>query len=326
MLDLEGTSLTEQESELLQRPACGGVILFTRNFSSRAQIVELTDSIRTIQSDLLIAVDHEGGRVQRFRDGFTRIPAMGCFEQHYLRNKPATLQLVEDVGWLLAAELLACGIDFSFTPVLDLDFKRSDVIGDRAFSSNPEHVADLAGALIRGMHGAGMVSTGKHFPGHGWVVADSHVAVPRDERDFEAILSQDLKPFMALCEQGLDAVMPAHVIYEKVDALPAGFSPYWLQNVLRTQLEFDGVIFSDDLSMEGASTAGNYAERARSALAAGCDMVLVCNNPDGAREVLEFLERDEVEPSHRLASLRGNLSSKRDVERQQRVIAELDKL
>ncbi|WP_426417854.1 beta-N-acetylhexosaminidase [Aestuariirhabdus sp. LZHN29] len=326
MLDLAGETVTQAERVLLKHPVCGGVILFSRNYRDRDQLTALTRDIRDTNPSLLIAVDHEGGRVQRFREGFSAIPAMASFEARFLKSPVETLKLIEDTGWLLASELLACGIDFSFAPVLDLDFKRSGVIGDRAFSANPERVVELSGALIKGMHAAGMKSTGKHFPGHGWVTADSHVDIPTDERDLESIRQQDLKPFAALARKGLDAVMPAHVVYEKIDALPAGFSPYWLQTILRRELGFDGVIFSDDLSMEGASIAGGYRERAEHALAAGCDMVLVCNNPKAAREVLEYLETRDTPVSTRLPELRGRLVPIKDLARQQRTAAALKSL
>ncbi|RRJ84662.1 beta-N-acetylhexosaminidase [Aestuariirhabdus litorea] len=326
MLDLAGCELSPQERALLAHPQCGGVILFTRNFASREQLTQLTGQIRQANPALLIAVDHEGGRVQRFREGFTRLPPMASFEALYNVAPEETLDLLKDTGWLLATELLACGVDFSFTPVLDLDFKRSDVIGDRAFSADPVRVAVLAGALIEGMHEAGMPATGKHFPGHGWVTADSHIAIPTDTRALDSIRRQDLVPFAQLARQGLDAVMPAHVIYEQVDPLPAGFSPYWLQQVLRGELGFEGVIFSDDLSMEGASVAGGFSERAQSALSAGCDMVLVCNNPEGAREVLGYLEQADLTLSPRLSRLKGRIGPLQDRSRQQRTAQRLAEL
>lgn len=291
MLDLEGLSLTAEEAQLLTHPAVGGVILFSRNFQCLQQLAELTTAIKAIRPALLLAVDHEGGRVQRFREGFTRIPAMGVLGEHYRRSedKAAARQLVSDCGWLLASELLALGLDISFAPVLDRDLGISEVIGDRAFSASAAEVVVLASALMSGMQQAGMATTAKHFPGHGSVAADSHVAMPVDARPYEEIATTDMQVFQQLLP-AVDAIMPAHVIYEQCDPSPAGFSAFWLQKVLRERLAFEGVIFSDDLSMEAAGVAGNYAERARQALAAGCDMVLACNNRAGALQVVNWLD------------------------------------
>tara|TARA_R110002095_G_scaffold145541_5_gene125944 strand:- start:1043 stop:2077 length:1035 start_codon:yes stop_codon:yes gene_type:complete len=297
MLDLEGSQLTDRERALLQRPAVGGVILFSRNYRSPEQLLELTQSIHHLRPELLIAVDHEGGRVQRFRDGFTRIPAMAKLGALWRKDPEAGLALAQDCGWLFASELLGYGIDISFAPVLDLDRGISEVIGDRGFGADSDAVEALAAALMTGMHEAGMATTGKHFPGHGAVAADSHLEMPVDSRPWSQIEAEDLRPF-ARFSQGLqpaatplmDAVMPAHVVYSACDSQPAGFSPFWLQTVLRQQLGFEGVIFSDDLSMAGAEIAGSYAERAAAAMAAGCDMVLVCNQPQAALEVLLWLE------------------------------------
>lgn len=289
MLDVAGTRLTDAERAILTHPLVGAVILFSRNFESTAQIAALSAEIHGVRKpSLLIAVDHEGGRVQRFRDGFTRLPPMRSLGQIGNSAPKLALSLAHDVGYILAAELLALGIDLSFTPVLDVDFGESGVIGDRAFSRDPEVIATLAGALMDGLADAGMGNVGKHFPGHGFVRADSHVAIPVDERRFAEIESDDLVPYARL--RTLKGVMPAHVIYPKVDSQPAGFSRKWLQDVLRGQLGFDGLIFSDDLSMEGASVAGGIVQRAQAALRAGCDMVLVCNAPESARELLEGLE------------------------------------
>ena len=282
MIDIAGTELTELDRERLTHPLVGGVILFTRNYVSREQLTALCREIHALREPrLLIAVDHEGGRVQRFRAGFTRLPAMRKLGELYAVDPAAGLAAARSTGEVLAAELLACGVDFSFTPVLDLDYGNSSVIGDRAFGRDPAVVAALANALVAGLHAAGMKSCGKHFPGHGHVAADSHVAIPVDERSLDQ-LQEDIAAFRL---GRVDAVMPAHVIYPAVDARPAGFSPVW-HKMLRDDLAFDGVVFSDDLSMEGASVVGGILERARAAWEAGCDMLLVCNAPDAAGQLL----------------------------------------
>lgn len=283
MLDVQGFELDAEDIDVLQHPTVGGVILFTRNYHDRAQLTALVKAMRqAAKKPLLIGVDHEGGRVQRFRDGFTRIPAMGKLNQD-----PQKIELAKTCGWMMAAELLALDIDLSFAPVLDLD-RGSNVIGDRSFNAESEIVIELASAFIAGMHDAGMKATGKHFPGHGSVVADSHLESPVDLREWDEIEHQDLVPFKKLIEQArIDAVMPAHVIYQMIDSKPAGFSPFWLQKVLKQRLGFKGVIFSDDLTMEGAAVAGNYPERAMAALDAGCDMLLACNNRKGAVAILD---------------------------------------
>ncbi len=305
MLDLEGLALTPEETTILQSPEVGGLILFSRNYENPEQLHALMQSIRQLRPDLLVAVDQEGGRVQRFRTGFTRLPPMSALGKRWLENPQSAIAQAHEIGWLMATELRAYDIDISFAPVLDLDWERSSVIGDRAFGQAPEAVTELAGGLMAGMHEAGMAATGKHFPGHGWVEADSHLELPVDERSFDDIEQQDLRPFDALIRRGLDGLMPAHVVYRQVCSAPAGFSNFWLQQILRQRLHFDGVIFSDDLSMEGASLAGSYAERCDRALAAGCDMVLVCNHPAGANEVLTHLQQSPVVASHRLARMRA---------------------
>jgi len=290
MLDIANLQLSAAESELLRHPLVGGVILFSRNYRSPQQLRELTAAIRALRKpELLIAVDHEGGRVQRFQEGFSRIPAMRRLGEAWDRDHAQACAAARDIAYVLASELLACGVDFSFTPVLDVDFGASGVIGDRAFHSEPEAIAQLSASLIAGLRQAGMASVGKHFPGHGYVRADSHLALPVDERAFADIEAVDLLPYRRLIKHGLSAVMPAHVIYPKVDANPAGFSSKWLRQILRGQMDFDGMIFSDDLSMEGASVAGGPVERGESALAAGCDMVLLCNAPEAAPKLLDRL-------------------------------------
>jgi len=287
MLDLEGTVLTSEEKDLLQHPYCGGVIFFSRNFEHPEQLQTLINDIRAATSNtLLLAVDHEGGRVQRFKQGFTTLPALATLYQQSETDASA-LTAAHHHAWLMASELRAMGVDFSFAPVLDLNYGVSEVIGDRAFHQQAEVVTQMATAYITGMHDAGMAATGKHFPGHGAVVADSHLEIPVDERAFEALDGADMQPFSQLIPKGLDAIMPAHVIYPKVDDKPAGFSSVWLQTILRNKLNFEGVIFSDDLNMEGASFAGNYAERAEAAIRAGCDMALLCNNRQGVIQVLD---------------------------------------
>lgn len=297
MLDLEGETLKPDEIRLLQHPAVGGVILFSRNYSSREQLTALCDAIHRVRSPhLLIAVDHEGGRVQRFREGFTHLPPAAWYGEHYCRNNAQGLRLVEEGGWLMAAELRACGVDFSFAPVLDVAHGVSQVIGDRAFSKDPDLVGRLAHAWMKGCHSAGMAVVGKHFPGHGGVEADSHTALPVDGRRFEDLELEDLRPFDHMIRAGMEAVMPAHVIYERIDSRLAGFSEFWLRKVLRGQLGFQGVIFSDDLNMAAADAAGSYAARASAALEAGCDMVLICNNRPAALEIVGHL-RDYDDPA-----------------------------
>lgn len=286
MLDLSGPTISKEERTVLLHPLVGGVILFTRNFESPEQLHALTAEIHSLrQPQLLIAVNHEGGRVQRFRDGFLRLPPMRTLGELWDADKAQARAVAEAAGFVLASELRSCGVDLSFTPVLDLDYGESEVIGNRAFHRNPKAVTELATALNAGLRRAGMANAGKHFPGHGFVAADSHHAIPVDTRTMDE-LAPDLEPYREHKRMGLAAVMPAHVIYEKIDSRPAGFSTFWLQKVLRGNLGFDGVIFSDDLSMEGASVAGDIVERAEAAIKAGCDMVLVCNNPASAHQLL----------------------------------------
>jgi beta-N-acetylhexosaminidase len=293
MVDVAGLALTAEEREFLRHPVVGAVILFARNYQDPRQLRALTEEIHAVREPrLLIAVDHEGGRVQRFREGFSRIPPMRAFGQLWERDQGQALELAHAAGHVIGAELAQAGVDFSFTPVLDVDFGASGVIGDRAFSRDPRTIGELAVALMQGLAAAGMAAVGKHFPGHGYAAADSHVAIPKDDRSYDAIEQTDLAPYRMLIPQGLAAIMPAHVIYPRVDPRPAGFSAFWLQEVLRRRLGFDGLIFSDDLTMEGASVAGDMTARARAAFAAGCDMVLVCNQPQAARDLVAALEKD----------------------------------
>ena len=288
MLDVDGTSLTEEDKEILAHPLVGGLILFSRNYESPEQVTQLTADIRrAAQSDILVAVDQEGGRVQRFREGFSTIPAMGQLWQQANHSIEQALLLANACGQLIALEVMSVGVDISFAPVLDID-DVSDVIGDRAFHAKPEMVYQLADAFIEGMHSVGMKCTAKHFPGHGSVKEDSHIALPVDNRSQAEILGIDFEPFRQLIHaEKVDAVMPAHVIFPAFDDKSVGFSSYWLQQVLRTQLNFGGVIFSDDLSMAGAGSIGGFVERTEAAQAAGCDMLLVCNNRAAAIEVID---------------------------------------
>lgn len=284
MIDIAGIELTTQDRELLAHPDVNGLILFTRNYVSISQLEALcADAREAAGKPLMIAVDHEGGRVQRFRQGFSAIPAMGRIAQVYTdTDQRATA--ARELGWLMAAEVQAVGIDISFAPVLDIN-DVSEVIGDRAFADNAAGVTSIAAEFIAGMHEAGMAATGKHFPGHGSVVADSHIAIPVDDRDKQTIFDVDIPPFRELSKK-LQGIMPAHVVYSAVDEMPAGFSNYWLQTVLREQLGFDGMIFSDDLSMHGATVVGDMKARSDAAFNAGCDMVLVCNDRAGANALL----------------------------------------
>jgi len=307
MVDVAGWTLTDPERERLRHPLVGGVILFARNFRNRRQLTALCRAIHSVRdAPLLIAVDHEGGRVQRFRtDGFTPLPAMARLGEAWMRDPLRAMRLATEVGYVLGAELRACGVDFSFTPVLDLNYGVSSVIGDRAFARDARVVAMLARALIQGLGHAGMAACGKHFPGHGAVREDSHHAIPVDARALQDILREDAAPYDWLGDRVLPAVMPAHVIYPKVDASPAGFSRIWLQDILRGHLRYDGVIFSDDLTMQGATVAGDMLARAKAALAAGCDMVLVCNRPELADDLLRRLRaRISAQSVRRLQRLR----------------------
>jgi len=279
VLGVEGAVLTAADRARLLHPLTGGVILFTRNFESCEQLDALTASIQALRTpSLLICVDHEGGRVQRFRDGFTAVPAMRTLGELWDNDVAKAAAEAERLGRLMARELRAHGVDFSFAPVLDVDFGASAVIGDRAFHGNPNAVAHLASCLRRGLNAGGCAAVGKHFPGHGFIAADSHVALPVDERTLDTLLTDDLIPFAALAKEGMEAVMPAHVIYPAIDGVAAGFSRIWLQDILRGRLQFDGLIFSDDLEMAGAHAAGDIVARAEAAVSAGCDMVLACND------------------------------------------------
>ena len=307
MLDVVGTELSADDVRRLQHPLVGVVILFKRNYENNEQLKALTASIHAVrQPPLLIAVDHEGGRVQRFREGFTKIPPMREFGKIWDKNPKKAKELATEAGWILAAELRAHGVDFSFTPVLDMDYGDSLVIGDRAFHLNPQAINHLAFALMQGLKKGGMPAVGKHFPGHGFVVADSHVSMPVDNREFDQIAQHDMQPFRMLIDDGIQAIMPAHVIYPKVDDKPAGFSPRWLQKILRERLGFNGAILSDDLSMEAAAAGGDVTARALAALNAGCDMILLCNQPEMTDELLANLKWTiSAQSISRLARMHG---------------------
>lgn len=292
ILDIAGTALNDDDRRRLRHPLTGGMILFTRNWVDRRHLTELTAEVKAIRPDLLITVDHEGGRVQRFRtDGFTHLPAMREFGALWMQDAMRAIDAATSAGYVLGAELLACGVELSFTPVVDLDHGRSEVVGNRAFHRDPRVVSVLAQSLVTGLLRAGMANCGKHFPAHGYAVADSHVARAVDDRGLQEILAEDAKPYDWL-STALTSVMPAHVTFPQVDALPAGFSPRWLKDILRGQLGFTGAICCDDLSMEGARIAGNPVEGGIAALNAGCDLVLLCNQSkvDGGRPVDALLD------------------------------------
>lgn len=311
MGDVEGLVLTEADRERLMHPLMGGVILFARNYADPAQLKALTASIRALRTPhLTIVVDQEGGRVQRFHDGFTIIPPMRAVGAAWQKNPQHGLALAHAVGVVIGTEMVAHGLDFSFAPVLDLDWGGSTVIGDRSFGREPATVAALAGEVIAGLAAVGVASCAKHFPGHGFVKADSHHEIPRDTRPFADIAGDDMLPFKLLADQ-FDSVMPAHIIFEQVDPMPAGFSWHWLKNVLRDQLGFRGVIFSDDLTMEGASVVGGDVSRAMAALDAGCDMVLLCNDQSRCGALLAGLVAEGVSPSEAQSSHLTRMHAKR---------------
>ncbi|MGE3319954.1 MAG: beta-N-acetylhexosaminidase [Candidatus Berkiella sp.] len=292
LLDVEGFTLTLEDKEILMHPNVGGVIFFSRNYESPSQLAQLASDIKKLRPHLLLCVDQEGGRVQRFIKGMTRLPrlrALGERLESDPKQLPSLLIMAEKIGYLMALEVRSLGVDLSFAPVLDLDKGVSEIIGDRAFHYEPETVAKFASSYIKGMNKAGMRATGKHFPGHGSVALDSHLGLPIDPRSRDDI-EADMLPFRLIVAEGLSAIMPAHIVYPEIDPYPVGFSSYWLQTVLRQQLAFDGAIVSDDLSMGGATGMGTYAERAVRAIDAGCDYLLVCNHREGAIETLEALK------------------------------------
>jgi beta-N-acetylhexosaminidase len=287
MVDIAGTELTAEDERVLSHPLVGSVLLFTRNYRDPTQLAALTAAIRALRTpQLLIAVDHEGGRVQRFREGFTRLPAMRLLGRRFDEDRRDALALAQSVGWLMAGELRAVGVDFSFAPCVDLDYGVSEVIGDRAFHSDPDAVAALAVAVLSGMREAGMAAIAKHFPGHGAVVADSHVALPVDRREF-ADLEADMRPYRPMIDNNVAGIMAAHVVFPAVDALPASLSQRWIAGVLRGEMGFHGCVFADDLSMAGAAAFGDAVARVELASAAGCDVLLICNDRPSVESVLE---------------------------------------
>lgn len=305
MVDVLGPVLTDEDRERMRHAAAGAVILFARNYENPEQLAQLTADIERLREPALpVCVDHEGGRVQRFKEGFTRIPPMRTLGKLWDRDRDAARDVATSIGYVIASELGAHGVDFSFTPVLDLDYGGSSVIGDRSLHFDPTAVGALGACLVRGLAQGGVAAVAKHFPGHGYAEADSHVAVPRDERAFKEIARKDIVPYKSVIEAGVAAVMPAHVIYSQVDPNPAGYSKHWLQEVLRGKLGFQGIVFSDDLSMEGAAVAGGPPERARAALEAGCDMVLLCNDPQGLDDLLESLKDVSLAQPERLDRMR----------------------
>ena len=297
MVDIEGTELTPEDVRVLSHPLVGSVILFSRNYRDVAQLRALTDAIRGVRSPhLLVAVDHEGGRVQRFREGFTRLPAARALGRRYDEDRREGLALAQSVGWLMASELRAVGVDFSFAPCVDLDYGVSEIIGDRAFHSDPDSVAALAVAYMSGMREAGMAAVAKHFPGHGAVIADSHVALPVDRRNF-VDLEGDIRPYRLLIENNLPGVLGAHVVFPATDALPASLSKSWINGVLRRDLKFHGCVFADDLTMAGAAAFGGVIERAELAFAAGCDVLPICNDRQAVKSVLDHFGPDLGSPA-----------------------------
>ena len=309
-IGLAGLDVSAEERDWLKHPAVGGVVLFTRNYQGLLQLTDLTASITAIAGrDLLISVDHEGGRVQRFRDGFTRLPPLNVLGKMYADSASNALDFAYRHGRVMATELLLCGVDLSFAPVLDIG-DRSVVIGDRAFAADTAAIIELSVAYIGGMHDAGMAATGKHFPGHGSVEADSHTDDVCDPRTFEEIEQLDLKPFAALSGK-LDAMMMAHVLYPAVDEKPAGYSPFWIKTILRQKLAYQGTIFSDDLGMFAAKVAGGLVERVRDSLLAGCDAVLVCD-PEDVRQLLANSDELQTDADLALRRLKGRLTATRE--------------
>lgn len=293
--DIAGSKISEEEGQWLTNPLLGGIILFTRHFETKQQLKELVAELKSLNPNLIISVDHEGGRVQRFREDFSQVAAMGKLGELYQRDPEAALKAAEASAIVLSYELLEVGIDLTYAPVLDINYLRNTVIGDRAFSQDVEDIIALANKFISGLNKMQFAVVAKHFPGHGWVNLDSHVACPVDERSFEEITNSDMQPFVQLLDK-IDWMMPAHVVYEQVDSEPAGFSSKWLQQVLKHDMKFTGHIVSDDLSMQGAAVKGDYQARSSAALTAGCDILLACNSSDASTQILAAMEALNVEP------------------------------
>ncbi|MDA9212443.1 beta-N-acetylhexosaminidase [Gammaproteobacteria bacterium] len=299
MIDIQGTSLSYADIELINNNQVGGLILFERNFHSKEQIFDLCSEIKGIKRNILISVDQEGGRVQRFKSGFTKLPSMQVLSDYAASN--SNINIFKEVGWLMAAELIAVGIDISFAPVLDVDRNTSSIIGNRSFSDIPSNVSSIAKEFISGMNEAGMQATGKHFPGHGGIFEDSHLLQPQDKRTLDELIKRDLIPFMDL-KDDIGGIMCAHILFPEVDALSAGFSPFWIKEILRNRIGFKGVVFSDDLTMKGAGEY-SYAERVNLSLSAGCDMVLICNSRDGVTEAITHMEQNNIGGSNVIPSM-----------------------
>ena len=332
MVDVAGTELSSEDLDVLRNPLVGSVILFTRNYRDPQQISALCGAIREVRNPpLLIAVDHEGGRVQRFREGFTRLPPVRLLGRRYDEDRRDALRKAHSIGWLMAAELRAVGVDFSFAPCVDLDYGLSEIIGDRAFHRDPQAVAALATAYMAGMREAGMAAVAKHFPGHGAVRADSHLALPVDRRPL-ADMEGDLSPYRALIENQLPGIMAAHVEYSAVDPKPASLSSRWITGILRGTLGFHGCVFADDLSMAGAAASGDVVERARLALAAGCDVLPICNDREAVHTVLGNLGTEASPAAQaRLVRMRGRSEGPAELRRSSQwsdataVVAELSR-
>ena len=302
MVDIEGPSLSSDDIELIKSPYVGGLILFDRNFIDKDQLIDLCFEIKSKKPEIIIAVDQEGGRVQRLKKGFSLIPPMQKLGDLVLHERELGLDLCKETGWLVASELIACGVDLTFSPVLDLDQNSSSVIGDRAFSDQIDVVIDCARAFIFGMHEAGMASVGKHFPGHGSISEDSHVEKPIDKRILNEIENKDLIPFKELIND-LDGIMTAHILFPEVDKNVTTFSKIWLSEILKEKMNFKGMIFSDDLNMEGANEGKSFYLKAEKAIKAGCEMILVCNNRNGVLDASRYFEENDIVPSEKNFSM-----------------------
>ena len=301
MTSLEGTSLTFEDKKLLSNKHVGGIILFSKNFESHLQIQSLCSEIKAVKENIIIAVDQEGGRVQRFKNEFTALPSMQDLGNYAIKKN--NMGICHEIGWLMASELTASGIDISFAPVLDVDRETSSIIGNRAFSNDPNLVCKLAGQLINGMNEAGMKATGKHFPGHGGIFEDSHISEPVDIRSYEELLEIDLKPFIEL-KNNLGALMTAHITFPKVDDICVSYSDIWIKKILKEKLSYEGIVFSDDLSMKGAGDF-SMGKKAMKSIKAGCDMVLVCNDYDGTMDVIDAFEKNDVQTSAKIKDLKN---------------------